>query len=135
MKTFAKIALTVALIAVIVLSIVVASVAWFTSNSDTSANNVTMDAAKTLTVAFESDYDSTSNKYGGQLGNAASGGNAPYVCNSGGFNVAMTSLSSADKRGEIKVEFGTVTIETHFAGYELIPNALLTDLFHVEASI
>ena len=57
MKGFAKIALTVALIAVIVLSIVVASVAWFTSNPEVNANDVTLDAARTLTVEFDDSVD------------------------------------------------------------------------------
>ena len=132
MKGFAKIALSVVLIAVVVLSIVVASVAWFTSNPEVDANEVTMTASRTLTVSFDSNEEGSDYRYHGQIGNVASGDDAPYVYEAGGFNVRVNTLTSDQKVANIKVEFGTVTVVTQSVGS--IPNVLLTDLFHVEAN-
>lgn len=131
MKGFTKIALSIALIAVIVLSIVVASVAWFTSNPEVDANEVSLTASRTLTVAFDSHEEGSDFRYHGQIGNMASGNDAPYVYDAGGFKVNLNTLSSDNKHGRIKVEFGTVTIITQSIGS--IPGVLLTDLFHVAA--
>ena len=57
MKTFTKIILSIALGAIVILSIVVASVAWFTSNPEVNANEVTLESARTLTVSFASGVD------------------------------------------------------------------------------
>ena len=132
MKGFAKIALSVALIAVIVLSIVVASVAWFTSNPEVDAGEVTLDAARTLTVVFDPDVDGTTFAYRGQVGNVASGKDAPYVYEAGGFSLNVTSLSSDSHFGKVKVEFGTVGISYSTGS---IPNVLITDLFHITANV
>ena len=79
MKSFAKIALLVALISIIVLSIVVASVAWFTSNPQVDANDVTLSAARTLNVAFDT-AERSNFRYNGQIGNKAPGDDdAPFV--------------------------------------------------------
>ena len=132
MKGFAKIALAIALLAIVVLSIVVASVAWFTSNPEVNANDVTLNSAKTLTVTFDPNVEGTNYKYHGQIGNVASGIDAPYVYEAGGFSVDITSLSTPSKRGTIKVEFGTVNIITQSSG--TIPDVLITDLFHITAN-
>lgn len=133
MKGFVKIALIVALIAIIVLSIVVASVAWFTSNPEVDAGDVTVSSARTLTVSFDPAVNGTSYKYNGQIGNVAPGEeDAPYVYQAGGFTVNLLTLSNDLRHGKIKVEFGTVTIEHPTT---TISGVLLTDLFHVEANV
>lgn len=130
MKGFAKIALSVALIAVIVLSIVVASVAWFTSNPEVGANDVTIGAARTLTVTFDSSEEGSDFRYHGQIGNVRKGNiDAPYVYEAGGFNVHINTLSSDESHGQIKVEFGTVSIITQSVG--IIPDVLISDLFTI----
>lgn len=137
MKGFAKIALTVALIAVIVLSIIVASVAWFTSNPEVDANDVTLDAARTLIVTFDGET-SEGYAYNGQIGNVYSTDrenpdlDEPYVYEGGGFHVNI-SPSGDGKYGTIKVEFGAVTISSPAGGS--VYNVLITDLFHVTATI
>ena len=133
MKGFAKIALTVALVAVIVLSIVVASVAWFTSNPEVNANDVTLNAARTLTVTFDPTVTGTDYKYNGEIGNVASGNDAPYVYEAGSFTVNINSLSSDSHYGKIKVEFGSVTILTKSSG--TITNVLISDLFYISADV
>ncbi len=131
MKGITKIALAIALVAILVLSIVVASVAWFTSNPEVNANNVTLDAARTLIVVFDSTINGTNYRYNGEKGNAAAGDvNAPYVYEAGYFNAAIHP-SANDKRGRVKMEFGTVLIEYHPGS---ISNVLLTDLFTVTAN-
>ena len=132
MKGFAKIALSVALIAVIVLSIVVASVAWFTSNPEVNANEVTLDAARTLNVAFDPSVEGTTCSYNGEVGNVASGPDAPYVYEAGGFSLNSTSLSSDSHFGKVKLEFGTVEIDYPTG---VISNVLITDLFHITAKV
>jgi len=132
MKGFAKIALSVALIAVIVLSIVVASVAWFTSNPEVGANDVTIGSARTLTVTFDSNEEGSDFRYHGQKGNVRKNDaslDEPYVYEAGGFNVNINTLSSDDKHGQIKVEFGTVSIVTQSVG--TIPDILITELFTI----
>ena len=132
MKGFAKIALSVALIAVIVLSIVVASVAWFTSNPEVGANDVTIGSARTLTVTFDSNEEGSDFRYHGQKGNVRKNDaslDEPYVYEAGGFNVNINTLSSDDKHGQIKVEFGTVSIVTQSVG--TIPDVLISDLFTI----
>ena len=134
MSGFAKIVLSVALVAIIVLSIVVASVAWFTSNPEVDANDVTLNAAKTLTVTFDSSVSGTTDKYNGQIGNVPAGqDDAPFVYQAGSFTVNLTSLSATERRGRIHVEFGTVTIETPSSG--TISDVIITDLFHITADI
>ena len=135
MKGIAKIALSVALIVIVVLSIVVASVAWFTSNPEVTASDVTLNAARTLTVSFDTTVSGTDYKYNGQIGNVASGEDAPYVYEAGGFNVTVNSLSSELSRARIKVEFGTVTIHTNVYGMGTVSDVLITDLFHVTANV
>ena len=138
MKGFAKIALTVALLAIIVLSIVVASVAWFTSNNEVDANDVTLGSARTLNVSFDPLSKSSGYEYGGQPGNVASGEDAPYIYEAGSFHVGI-SPSGNGKYGTIKVEFGMVTVtrapsvQDNATG--TISNVLITDLFHVTATI
>ena len=133
MKSFVKIALVVALIAIIVLSIVVASVAWFTSNPEVDAGDITVGSARALTVSFDTSVNGTFYKYNGQIGNVAPGDeDAPYVYEAGCFTVNLTSLSSDLRHGKIKVEFGTVTIEHPTT---TISGVLITDLFHVEANV
>ena len=132
MKGFAKIALSVALIAVIVLSIVVASVAWFTSNPEVNANEVTLDAARTLNVAFDPSVEGTTFSYNGEVGNVASGPDAPYVYEAGGFSLNITSLSSDSHFGKVTLEFGTVEIDYPTG---VISNVLITDLFHITAKV
>lgn len=112
MKGFTKIALAIALVAITVLSIVVASVAWFTSSPEVDANNVTMNSARTLTVTFSEDIDDANGnkgyKYNGQTGKGAPGSeNAPYVYEAGSFIVSIHP-SAVDKGGKVKVEFGNV---------------------------
>ena len=135
MKGIAKIALSVALIVIVVLSIVVASVAWFTSNPEVTASDVTLNAARTLTVSFDTTVSGTDYKYNGQIGNVASGEDAPYVYEAGGFNVTVNSLSSELSRARIKVEFGTVTIHTNVYGMGTVSDVLITDLFSVTANV
>lgn len=137
MKGFAKIALTVALIAVIVLSIIVASVAWFTSNPEVDANDVTLDAARTLIVTFDRET-SSGYAYNGEIGNVYSTDrqnpdpDEPYVYGGGGFHINI-SPSGDGKYGTIKVEFGTVTVSSPAGGS--VFNVLITDLFHITATI
>lgn len=136
MKGFAKVALTVALIAIIVLSIVVASVAWFTSNPEVNTGDVTLDAARTLIVTFGRDT-TEGFAYNGQKGNQASGNDAtdaPYVYEGGGFDISLTPRGD-NYWGTIKVEFGTVEITTHVPTMGTISNVLITDLFHITATI
>ena len=134
MKSFAKIALSVALVAVIVLSIVVASVAWFTSNPEVNANDVTLNSARTLTVTFGSSVEEASDyKYNGQIGNVAEGNDAPYVYEAGGFTVRIDTLSGDGRYGKIKVEFGTVTVSYPAGG--TVSDILITDLFHITANV
>lgn len=135
MKGFAKIALSVALIAVIVLSIVVASVAWFTSNPEVGANDVTIGSARTLTVTFDSNEEGSDFRYHGQKGNVRRNDaslDEPYVYEAGGFNVNINTLSSDEKHGQITVEFGTVSIVTQSVG--IIPDVLITDLFTISVN-
>ena len=133
MKGFAKIALSVALIAIIVLSIVVASVAWFTSNPEVDANDVTLDAARTLAVAFDPTVRKTNYKYNGQVGNVASGDDAPYVYQAGSFTIRVDSLSSDTMAAEVTVGFGTVDVLTQSVG--TIYSVLISDLFTITADI
>ena len=132
MKGIAKIAISVALIAIIVLSIIVASVAWFTSNPEVNANDVTLNAARTLNVTFDSTVEGTNYKYNGEIGNVASGLDAPYVYHGGSFTLRIEGLSADSKRGEVKVEFSTVTV-THPTG--TVSDVLITDLFHITADV
>lgn len=140
MKGFAKVALTVALIAIIVLSIVVASVAWFTSNPEVNTGDVTLDAARTLIVTFGKDT-TEGFAYNGQKGNVASSGDSanpaidePYVYEGGGFDISLTPRGD-NYWGTIKVEFGTVEITTKVPTMGTISNVLITDLFHITATI
>ena len=134
MKGFAKIALTVALTAVIVLSIVVASVAWFTSNPQVDASDVTLTSSRTLTVSFGPYDDDPDNRYRGQWGSLAEGEeDAPYVHSAGGFTLNLNSLSSDRHYGKVQVQFGTVNILTETVGP--ISGVLITDLFHVTADV
>ncbi len=138
MKGVAKIALSVALIVIVVLSIVVASVAWFTSNPEVTADDVTLNAARTLTVSFDSTVNGTDYKYNGQIGNVYSNDrndpdpDEPYVYEAGYFNVNVNSLSGAGRAAKIKIGFGTVEI-AHPTG--TISDVLITDLFHVTANV
>ena len=132
MKGIAKIAISVALIAIIVLSIIVASVAWFTSNPEVNANDVTLNAARTLNVTFDSMVEGTNYRYNGEIGNVASGLDAPYVYQGGSFTLNVASLSGNDKRAKTKIEFGTVTV-THPTG--TVSDVLITDLFHITADL
>ena len=132
MKGLGKIVLTVALVAIIVLSIVVASVAWFTSNPEVDANDVTLDAARTLNVEFDPNVEGSTFRYNGQIGNVAAGEDAPYVYEAGGFTLNVTSLSSDRHFGRVKVEFGEVTVVTQGSG--TIPNILISDLFSIEVN-
>ena len=131
MKNITKVSLIVALIAILILSIVVATLAWFTSNPDVDANDVTLNAAKTLTVAFDSELEGTGYAYDGQTGRAASGDDAPYLYEAGNFRAVITP-SAAGKGGRIRIEFGRVLITTNGGG--TISNVLLTELFHVEVN-
>ncbi len=131
MKNITKVSLIVALIAILILSIVVATLAWFTSNPNVDANDVTLNAATTLTVAFDSELEGTDYAYDGQTGRAASGDNAPYVYEAGNFRAVITP-SAEGKGGRIRIEFGRVLITTYGGG--TIPNVLLTELFHVQAN-
>ncbi len=131
MKSITKIALAVALVAILVLSIVVASVAWFTSNPAVDVSEVTIDAAQSLAVNFDSESSGTSYKYNGQKGNKAPGDpDAPYVYQAGLFNVDIRP-SQIGKKGRVKIEFGTVTI-TYHPGQ--ISDVLITDLFTITAN-
>ena len=138
MKGVAKIALSVALIVIVVLSIVVASVAWFTNNPEVTANEVTLNAARTLTVSFDSTVNGTDYKYNGQIGNVYSNDrnepdpDEPYVYEAGDFNVNVNSLSGEGRAAKIKIGFGTVEI-AHPTG--TITDVLITDLFHVTANV
>lgn len=134
MKGVAKIALSVALVAIVALSVVVASVAWFTNNPEVKAGKITLNSERTLIVSFGNKYDPGFH-YKGQIGNVASGANAPYVYEAGAFNVNIDPSSSADKRGVIKVEFGTVTIATYVEGKRTISDVQITDLFHIETNV
>lgn len=132
MKGIAKIAISVALIAIIVLSIIVASVAWFTSNPEVNANDVTLNAARTLNVSFDATVEGTNYRYNGEIGNVASGLDAPYVYQGGSFSVNVSGLSGDDKRAKAKIEFSTVNV-VHPTG--TVSNVLITDLFHITADI
>ena len=138
MKGFAKIALSVALIAVIVLSLVVASVAWFTSNPEVGTNDVTLDAARTMIVTFGNLDGASGFSYNGQKGNVASGAEAPYKYEAGTFTVDIKP-SSDGLYGKIKVEFGTVEIRRApsllAAATGSFSDILITDLFHIDAKI
>lgn len=131
MKGVVKIALSVALIAVVVLSVVMASVAWFTSSPQVNTNEVTLEAAQTLTVTFDSNVAGTTATYHGQKGNAAEGNDAPCVYEAGGFDLVVRP-SGGSSYGKAKVEFGTVSVVHETL---TISNVLITDLFHVEANI
>ncbi len=132
MKMVVKIALAVALVAVIVLSIVVASVAWFTSSPEVGTNEVTMTAARSLTVSFDANAEHTSYRYRGSIGNRPVGDlDAPYVYDAGGFTLRINP-SSGSSYGKVKVEFGTVTVQHDTV---TVPNVLITDLFHIEANV
>ena len=144
MKSVTKIALSIALVAITVLSIVVATLAWFTSNPDVDADNVTMNAARTLTVTFDADIDdevAAHNKgyrYDLQTGKGAPGDpDAPYVYEAGSFTVTVHP-SAADKGGKVKIEFGTVKIEygRHPSSYTSgeISDVTLSDLFTTMAN-
>ena len=136
MKKFGEIALIVAMLAVIVLSIVAASIAWFTSNPEVDANDVTLDSARTLTVSFGPLSEDTGYHYNGQIGNVPApavydpDSDAPYVYEAGGFTVNLSTLSSDAYIGKVMVEFGTVEI-SYPTGR--VPNILITDLFHITA--
>ena len=131
MKSITKIALAVALVAILVLSIVVASVAWFTSNPSADVSEVTLDAAQSLAVNFDSESSGTSYRYNGQKGNKAPGDpDAPYVYQAGLFNVDLRP-SQSGKKGRVKIEFGTVDM-TYHPGY--VSDILITDLFTITAN-
>lgn len=138
MKGFAKIALSVALISIITLSVVVASVAWFTSNPEVTASDVVLNSSRTLTVSFDATLDGTTYRYNGQIGNRPAGDDeedAPYVYEAGGFSVRIDSLSTDESHGKVKVGFGTVLISTNVSGMGSIPDVLITDLFHITANV
>ena len=136
MKSFAKIALLVALISIIVLSIVVASVAWFTSNPQVDANDVTLSAARTLNVAFDT-AERSNFRYNGQIGNKAPGDDdAPFVYQAASFKVRVDSVSSNSMVAEIRVGFSAVNIVLpagHVNGS--IPGVLISDLFTISADV
>ena len=127
-------ALSIALIAILVLFIVAASVAWFTSNPHVGANDVLLGSARTLTVSFGAMNEDLGYRYNGQIGNVPApveedpDSDAPYVYETGGFTMSLTSFSSGNKRGKVTLEFGTVEI-TYPTGS--ISNVLITDLFHI----
>jgi len=142
MKGVTKIVVAIALLAISVLSIVVATVAWFTSNPNVDADSVTLNAARTLTVTFESDIDGSSNnkgdRYGGQTGRGATGtSDAPYVYEAGSFT-ALIRPSASNMGGTVKITFGTVTVSygrdpsSYTAG--TISGILITDLFTISAN-
>ncbi len=132
MKGIAKIAVIVALIVIVVLSIVVASVAWFTSNPEVTAGDVTLQSARSLNVTFDSTVEGTNYKYNGEIGNVASGLDAPYVYQGGSFTLRLDAFSGDNKRGRVKAEFGTVTID-HLLGR--VSGVLISDLFHITADL
>ena len=142
MKGITKIALSIALLAIVVLSIVVASVAWFTSNSEVDADSVTLNAARTLTVTFDADVDGSNNnkgyRYNGETGRGAQdSADAPYVYEAGSF-VASISPSASAKGGKVKITFGTVEVKYGRHPSSVISgtvsDVLITDLFTITAN-
>jgi len=142
MKGITKIALAIALVAITVLSIVVATAAWFTSNPEVDTNSVTMNASRTLTVTFEPDLDGSNNnkgyRYNGQSGKGAPGSaDAPYEYEAGGFSVSIHP-SGEDRGGKVKIEFGTVEIKygrdesSYLTG--TISNVAISSLFTVRTN-
>jgi len=142
MKGITKIALAVALVAITVLSIVVATVAWFTSNPEVDANNITLNSARTLTVTFDAEIDDANGnkgyRYNGQTGKGAPGSpDAPYVYEAGSFT-ATIHPSAEDKCGKVKVEFGDVEIRygRRDSSYTTgtISNVSISTLFTIQAN-
>ena len=131
MKGITKIALSIALVAILTLSVVVASVAWFTSNPSVDAGDVTLEAARTLNIVFDSENGETDYMYNGELGNDAVGtAGEPYVYEAGGFNVVLRT-SANGKTGRVRMTFGSVEIDYHPG---VIRDVLITDLFTLSAN-
>ena len=128
MKGFTKIMLIIASVAVGALIVVVASVAWFTSNPVVDANEVSLSSANTLVVAFDSSLYKSNYAYDGQTGLAQSGENAPYVYPYGYFKVNLSN-SASEKRSVLKLDFSTVKME---CAVEEVQDLLIEQLFQVQ---
>ena len=128
MKGFTKIMLIIASVAIGILVIVVASVAWFTSNPETDVSDVSLSAANTLNVAFDSNLYKSGYSYDGQTGLAPSGDDAPYIYEFGYFKVNLMN-SSSEKRSVVKIEFSTVDMICAICE---VKDLLITDLFRVQ---
>ena len=105
MKGFTKVMLIIASVAIGILFIVVASVAWFTSNPEVDANDVSLSSAKTLVVAFDSSLYKSHYSYDGQDGVTET-----FVYPYGYFKVNLSN-SSTEKNSVVKLDFSTVRIE------------------------
>lgn len=125
MKRFTKIMLIIAAVAIGILFIVVASVAWFTSNPEVDANDVSLSSAKTLVVAFDSSLYKSNYSYDGQDGISET-----FVYPYGYFKVNLSN-SVAGKKSVVKLDFSTV--EMKCANYD-VPNLLIEHLFTVQIS-
>ena len=129
MKGFAKIMLIIASVAIGILFIVVASVAWFTSNPEVDANEVSLSSANTLVVSFDSNLYKSNYSYDGQTGlGEENTPDAPYVYPYGYFKVNLTN-SAEGKKSVVKLDFSTITMECAIC---TVPDLLISDLFRVK---
>lgn len=124
MKGFTKIMLIVASVAIGILVVVVASVAWFTSNPEVDANEVTLTSANTLVVTFDETLYESNYRYDGQDGVVEDAFRYPY-----GYFKANLSNSAPEKRSVIKLDFSTVDMECPRC---VARDLLIENLFQVE---
>lgn len=133
MKTITKIAVAVASISIMILSIIVASVAWFTSNPEVDTSEIYISSAPALTVEFDPALSvSTGYCYGGQKGDQPDGDDAPYIYDKSTFGVTIATSTDAMK-GKMKLEFAPVTITSRGGG--TISNVLISDLFAINVKL
>jgi len=128
MKGFSKIMLIIASIAIGVLVVVVASVAWFTSNPEVDTNEVSLSTANTFMVSFDSTLYGSNYSYDGQTGLAESGDNAAYVYQYGYFKANLRN-SSVEKHSLVQLSFSTVKMECAVCE---VNDILIEQLFQVQ---
>lgn len=116
--------LLISALAVGVLMVIVVSVAWFTSNPQVDANEVSLSSAKTLSVAFDSTNYKSNYSYDGQDGITEDA--YDYSC---GYFKVNISNSSNDKRGIVKLDFSTVQMECAIC---TVKDILIEDLFQTQ---
>ena len=125
MKGFAKVMMIIASVSIGILFIVVASVAWFTSNPEVGANDVSLSSSKTLVVSFDSALYESNYAYDGEDGITET-----FVLPYGYFKVNLSN-SGEEKLSIVKLDFSTVAMKCAICE---VPNIPIEQLFVVQIS-